>query len=117
MLAKIAVWGRDREEARCRMLRALEECLIYGVKSNIQLHKLILGQEKYIKGDISTDFIAELGELNQPDSLKHDLAIIAAICGKLYTAPDKKDSVSPDSGQGADLWRMASKYQFWASRF
>ena len=118
MLAKIAVWGHDREEARRRMLRALEECLIYGVRSNIRLHKLILGHEKYISGDISTGFIAELGDISPNNDKQHDLAIIAAICASLHTAPDRKESSGrAAAGQGSDLWRMASKYQFWASRF
>ncbi len=116
MLGKIAVRGRDREEARCRMLRALDECLVYGIKSNIQLHRRILNHEKYIKGDISTNFIAELDDLIRPDMQNHDLAIIAAICGRLNTGSSHKES-PPSVGQGADLWRMSSKYQFWASRF
>ncbi len=117
MLAKIAVWGRDREEARCRMLRALDECLIFGVKNNIELHKLILGHEKYIRGEISTNFIDKLAGFKSPGGKKHDLAIIAAICASLERPSPKKEGGLPQPGTDGDLWRMASKYQFWASRF
>lgn len=57
MLAKLIVWGRNREEAISRALRALDEFVIDGVKTVIPFHQIVLNNEFFVKGDIYTDFI------------------------------------------------------------
>jgi acetyl-CoA carboxylase biotin carboxylase subunit len=57
LLAKIITWGETREEARVRMIRSLEECVIEGVPTTIPFHLWILRHEKFISGDFDTSFI------------------------------------------------------------
>jgi len=57
MIGKLICWGKTREDARRRMLRALEEYLILGVKTTIDFHKKILSHDKFIKGTFDTSFI------------------------------------------------------------
>lgn len=57
MLAKLIVWGKTREEAIARGLRALDEFVIDGVKTVIPFHQIVLKNEYFVKGDIYTDFI------------------------------------------------------------
>jgi len=119
MIAKIATWGKTRDEARLRMLRALEETKIYGIKSNIQFHKMLLKNESFIQGDIHTKFIDGLGPFKVTvDKGNHDIAIIAAICSRIQAADSGKtiEEAQPATGQ-RDAWRMANKYQYWATRF
>ncbi len=117
MLVKLAVWGSNREEARQRMLRALEECVIHGLKTNLSLHKLILKHPKFIAGDINTAFIEEcISVAACDDPAQHDLAIIAAICASSLCG-EQPDSEGHPEANKQDQWRMANKYQFWASRF
>ncbi len=59
MISKLICWGRNREEARKRMLRALDEYAITGVKTTIPFHQKILQNEQFIKGDFNTGFIQE----------------------------------------------------------
>ena len=59
MIGKLICWGRDREEARMRMLRALDEYAITGVKTTIPYHQKILKNSVFIKGEVNTGFIAE----------------------------------------------------------
>ncbi len=42
LIAKVISYGGDREEAMARMVRALEEMVVDGVKTNIPLHRRIL---------------------------------------------------------------------------
>lgn len=51
MIGKLIVHGRDREQALSRMRRALEELIIEGIKTNIPLHKRIINNEAFIKGE------------------------------------------------------------------
>jgi acetyl-CoA carboxylase biotin carboxylase subunit len=114
LIAKISVWARSREEARCRMLRALDECIVFGVKTNLELHRAILTDETFISGRIDTRFLdRRLVPHPAPDNMA-DLAIIAAVCSTLSSSSAREEHIVTEE---TGLWRMASKYQFWATRF
>ena len=51
MIAKLIVHGADREHARRRMLRALDEFVIAGPKTLIGFHKALLRHECFIRGE------------------------------------------------------------------
>ncbi|MEH7277007.1 acetyl-CoA carboxylase biotin carboxylase subunit, partial [Neobacillus vireti] len=57
MVAKIIVWGKDRDEAIQRMKRALEEFVISGIKTTIPFHLQLLEHEAFVKGDFNTKFL------------------------------------------------------------
>lgn len=57
MLAKIIVLGQNRLDAIRRMRRALEEMLVEGVTTNLDLLHLILFQPEFLKGNYDTGFI------------------------------------------------------------
>ncbi|MGB9857070.1 MAG: acetyl-CoA carboxylase biotin carboxylase subunit [Dictyoglomaceae bacterium] len=57
LLAKVIVWGRDREEAIERMKRALKEFVIVGVKTTIPLYLKILDNSFFVKGQFYTNFL------------------------------------------------------------
>ncbi len=59
MIGKLICWGTDREDARKKMLRALDEYLILGVKTTIDFHQKILNNEAFISGKFDTGFIAK----------------------------------------------------------
>jgi len=57
LIAKLISYGEDRNEAIHRMLRALDEFIIEGVKTTIPYHKRLLKNEAFRAGEFSTDFI------------------------------------------------------------
>ncbi len=57
MLAKLVVWGYDRDEAIARARRALDEIEIEGVPTTIPFHKMVVENPNFQKGVIYTDFI------------------------------------------------------------
>ncbi|MDQ2683575.1 MAG: acetyl-CoA carboxylase biotin carboxylase subunit, partial [Chloroflexota bacterium] len=64
LLAKVCVWGKDRTEAIDRMERALRETIIDGVSHITPLHRLILADEGFRRGDIHTGFVGQFLERN-----------------------------------------------------
>jgi acetyl-CoA/propionyl-CoA carboxylase biotin carboxyl carrier protein len=50
MIAKLVVHGADREQARRRMLRALDEFVVDGVKTLIGFHKALLTHRCFVEG-------------------------------------------------------------------
>lgn len=59
MIAKLIVWAPTRNDAIKRSLRALEELDIKGVKTTIGLHKHILSDYNFQKGDVYTKYLEE----------------------------------------------------------
>lgn len=57
MLGKLITWGRDRDEAVVRMLRALDELYLEGVKTTIPFHRRILRNAFFRRGEVYTNFI------------------------------------------------------------
>ncbi len=61
MIAKLIVHAATRDEAIMRMQRALDEFIIEGVKTTIPMHKKILSDPDFQKGNISTKFMERYG--------------------------------------------------------
>jgi acetyl-CoA carboxylase biotin carboxylase subunit len=59
MIAKLIVWGKDRPEAISRMKRALEEYRVSGVETTIGFHRVIMDNDKFVRGELSTRFLEE----------------------------------------------------------
>ncbi|HEY8805188.1 MAG TPA: acetyl-CoA carboxylase biotin carboxylase subunit [Clostridium sp.] len=59
MIGKLIVLGRDRDEAICKMRRALGEFIIEGVNTNIDFQFKIVNNENFIKGNFDTSFISK----------------------------------------------------------
>jgi acetyl-CoA carboxylase biotin carboxylase subunit len=57
MIAKLITHGRDRQESLARMKRALGEFVIEGIKTTIPLHRRILDDPDFQKGQVSTTFL------------------------------------------------------------
>jgi len=57
MVAKLIVWGRDREEAIARMRRALHEFTVTNVATTIPFHLRVLDNAFFQKGEVYTNFI------------------------------------------------------------
>ncbi|MBV9229041.1 MAG: acetyl-CoA carboxylase biotin carboxylase subunit [Chloroflexi bacterium] len=59
LLAKVIVWGENRNEAIARMQRALDEFVIEGITTTIPFHQRLLKHEGFRRGETYTRFIQE----------------------------------------------------------
>ncbi len=57
LIAKIICFGETREIAIARMLTALQETVIEGVKTNIPLHRKLLTSERFCQGGVDIHFL------------------------------------------------------------
>jgi acetyl-CoA carboxylase biotin carboxylase subunit len=57
LIAKLIVHGHDRDEALSRMMRALDEYIIEGIKTTIPLHKKVLLDQDFRRGEFYTNFL------------------------------------------------------------
>ncbi|MEH7612292.1 MULTISPECIES: acetyl-CoA carboxylase biotin carboxylase subunit [Bacillaceae] len=63
MVAKIIVWGKDRDEAIQRMKRALDEMVITGVHTTVPFHQRLFENELFVNGEFNTKFLETNPEL------------------------------------------------------
>jgi acetyl-CoA carboxylase biotin carboxylase subunit len=59
MIAKLIVWAPTRELAIDRMIRALSEFRVEGVKTTIPFHLKLMHHERFRAGDVTTRFLEE----------------------------------------------------------
>jgi acetyl-CoA carboxylase biotin carboxylase subunit len=57
MVCKVITHGRNREEAIQRMLRSLDEFVIDGITTTIDLHKVLLKNKKFIKSEFNVSWL------------------------------------------------------------
>lgn len=60
MIAKLIVHGKDRQEAIRRMIRAINEFIVDGIKTTIPFHKKLLTHPKFVEGKYTTSFVDEM---------------------------------------------------------
>ncbi len=79
MVAKIITWGPDREVARRRLLRALENTVLFGFETNRAFLLDVIANDCFAEGGATTAFIAEqFPEGYSPPSPDEALALTGA---------------------------------------
>lgn len=98
MISKLITHGKDREEARMRMIRAMDDYIISGVETTIPFCRFALNHEAFVSGNFDTHFV---GKYFTPDVLKNDNPnteeIAALFVAKLYEEGNKSDMVVAES--------------------
>ena len=69
LLAKLAAWGTDRDEALQRMARALSEYVITGVATTIPFCAFVVSHPMFLQGKYDIQFVEKYFH---PDRLNHD---------------------------------------------
>jgi acetyl-CoA carboxylase biotin carboxylase subunit len=114
MLSKLVVWGSTRERMVTRMLRALSEYAVKGIKTTIPFHARVLRNEKFLAGDIDTNFIDR--EFQPMDEAREkpfeDIALVAAAI-KAYRRDKEKAfggaHATGASAPEASLWKASGR--------
>jgi 3-methylcrotonyl-CoA carboxylase alpha subunit len=111
MLAKVIGWGEDRERARDALLRALAQCEVAGVATNIPLLERIVAHDVFASGRIDTGFIdAHRPELLGTPTQVPVSALVAAAVAE-YRAIDA--SAQRSAATASDRWSPWSLTDAW----
>ena len=66
LLAKLIVHAEDRESARRRLRRALQEFVVEGIKTNLEFHRRLVDHPDFIDGRLDTHFLERLASGGRP---------------------------------------------------
>ena len=115
MIAKLIVWGADREQALARMSQALAEFQLVGLASNIAFLKRLVEGAAFSSADLDTGLIERNGDTLFPAPRSAPVGALALAAVALIGA--EKDASASQSANPADPWgnalgwRLNSAYQ------
>jgi acetyl-CoA carboxylase biotin carboxylase subunit len=107
LLAKLAVWAGSREDAADRMIRALREYDVGGIRTNLGFFRQILEDGEFRAARLHTGFIEEFFERHNTPRAPRDLASVAALAAALHTLSRPRDN--PESTSTASAWLAAGR--------
>jgi len=121
MLAKLIVWGADREQAVTRMRRALVDLIIQGIETSRDFHIRVMDDDEFRRGAIDIQWLerrlAAILDRPPPD----DAVRVAAITGALLADHDRRLRYTPARGSAAapasskesaaDSWKQAARIE------
>lgn len=105
MIAKLVTFGKDREEARLRMIRAIEEYEIKGVKTTLSFCKFALEHEAFISGNFDTNFVKHHFKPSYLNVVKEDEEMMAAIAAVHLSRKNKQENTHEQSSSRVSNWR------------
>jgi acetyl-CoA carboxylase biotin carboxylase subunit len=113
MLSKLVAFAETREGAIDRMLRALDEYVIGGIKTNLGLFRRILMDEDFRAGRIDTGYLERLLESGAPgeaEAVPEDVVAVAAAllvgsCGSVGSSSKDGETVAATAGR----WGAAAR--------
>ena len=107
MLGKIIAHGATREEARRKLLRAVQDTVLLGVTTNQGLLVDLLGQADFIAGEFSTGFIAKhFNDIPRHAATKEQVALAAALFYQ-HSANTHRQGLSGWRNKAAWRYRLA----------
>jgi acetyl-CoA carboxylase biotin carboxylase subunit len=61
LLGKLVVWGPDRPSAIARARVALDELVVDGLTTNVEIHKALLTNDAFVEGRMTTNLLDRVG--------------------------------------------------------
>ncbi len=106
MVAKLIVWGQDRDDAIRRMKRALLEYRVRGIRTSIPFFRTLMEDEDFLSGRYHTGFLSPERMARLTHAARSDeLAIIAAAIASLERDFELRRAERPP--EQADRWRWS----------
>ncbi len=111
MIAKLVVWGRDRDEALRRLGRALAELRIEGIRTNVPLFLALLADADFRAARFDIHWLdrrlAAGGLLPDERAADSDVPILAAAIAELERT--QRTAAQPAGSSNRARWREAAR--------
>ena len=113
LLAKLVGYGQDRDQAVSRLVRALDELFVAGIKTNVALFRRILADEAFRSGNIDTGYLERLlkAETGSASSKKARTTKIAAIGAAVFAVLDSTKTADNRAtlNDAVSSWKRAAR--------
>jgi len=114
LLAKLVGYGSDREQAIMRLRRALDECFVAGIKTNISLFQRILRDPDFQAAKLDTGYLERLLAKESIAAGSAAEPAVAAIAAGLFAVletqtPDRKNGNAGAVASPISKWKEAGR--------
>jgi acetyl/propionyl-CoA carboxylase alpha subunit len=121
LFAKIICYGENREDARQRMLLALDEVTIVGISHTAAFLRDVIASDYFERGELSTHFVDDYFSKWKPDDSQENASLIAAAMvasGKLGRGELSASSVlnGETTSRLKSPWSSLGGFQLWERR-
>jgi acetyl-CoA carboxylase biotin carboxylase subunit len=110
LLAKLVGYGQDRVQATSRLVRALEELFVAGIKTNVGLFRRILADKDFQTGKIDTGYLERLLRF-AADGGRKDTVNVAAIAAAVFAVLDSTAKTANNASGTAEAGAVASGWK------
>lgn len=111
LIAKLATWGVNRSDAIQRMKIALDETEIIGLPTTIPLHRELMRDEMFVRGNFDTTYLNQfLPRLNSTILHYEKFAAAVAAVGRVKS-PSKRNGMNTAK---PSRWRATARTQIMA---
>ena len=109
LLAKLAVWAGSREEARVRMIRALDEYHVAGIKTNLGFFRQLLEDDEIRCAELHTGLVDEFLRRRTKPGNDAELEAIAALVAQAFLTTRGPSSKNHRGRNASAAWRLAGR--------
>ena len=106
MISKLITFGKDREDARLRMIRAIDDYEISGVQTTLSFCKFALQHDSFVSGNFDTNFVKNY---YTPDILKENTeeedVLAALMAAKLFESIKNEAQVADYEKGVSSKWK------------
>ncbi len=106
MIAKLIVWGNDREEALAHMAQALSEYQVVGLATNVAFLKRLVESKPFSGADLDTGLIERNHEALFPPIPEASMPVLALAAASLLTSEQSASAAANDPWANTSGWRM-----------
>lgn len=106
MIAKLVVWGNNRDEAINRLCRAVDEYKIKGIKTTLQFGKWAVQQPAFKEGKFNTKFIEMYYQPALLNQYAADEAVVAGTFAGIFWQQFKEAAAPSAQNQGVSKWKL-----------
>src|SRR5690606_28975356 len=107
MIAKLIVWGADRDQARARMIQALEQTEIVGVHTNVAFLSRLMKDASFATADLDTGLIQRQQATLPPAPAPASDAVLALAVASQLAQRQAAGHRPTDPWDLNDRWRVA----------
>jgi len=106
MISKLISYGKDREEAINRMVRAIDDYKIVGVETTLPFCKFVLQHDAFTSGNFDTHFIKHYFKPEMLSKENAEEAEIAALFGAKLVSVKKSAKIEHSGNDNISKWKM-----------
>jgi acetyl/propionyl-CoA carboxylase alpha subunit len=109
MIAKLITFGKDREEAMLRMIRAIDDYTLTGIETTLPFGKFVMQHEAFITANFDTKFIEKYFSPDLLEKASEGSSQVAAFAsGQIFYQNENKQNHVQNEGEKSN-WFLKRK--------